>query len=336
MTLWIGSYTARGGGGLYPLELRGGQLNLGRPEASIANASFGIWSRRHRLAYFVDEQEAGRVMAWKRTAEGWREVGASGSGGALPCFLALHPGGTHLAVANYADGSVALLRLDKATGSIRGLADIRRLSGRGPVPHRQSGPHAHCVRFSDDGRSLYAVDLGLDRIVRYPVIGDKLGAPATAFAAPPGSGSRHLLLERGGKLAFLLTELSAELFLLAPTAAGTFTCADRVSLLPEPFAGDNLGGHLEMQPLTGEVLVTNRGHDSIVTFAARGGGLRQKDWTFTGGASPRHFWSDGKVAIVAHEESGTVSLVSFGESDRAAQLVTTLSVPGAAFVLETP
>lgn len=109
-----------------------------------------------------------------------------------------------------------------------------------------------------------------------------------------------------------------------------------MALLPEPFAGDNLGGHLKMHPLTGEVLVTNRGHDSIVTFAARGGGLRQKVWTFTGGASPRHFWSDGKVAIVAHEDSGSVSMVSFGDSDRPAQLVTTLSVPGAAFALETP
>jgi 6-phosphogluconolactonase len=336
MSLWVGTYAERGGGGLYPVEIRGCGLHLGQPEPSIANASFGLWSRRHSLAYFVDEQEAGPVTASKRIAGGWEEMVASGSGGALPCFLALHPPGTHLVVANYADGSVALLRLDPRTGLIRELVDVQRPSGSGADAQRQRGPHAHCVRFSEDGRSLYGVDLGLDLVVRCPLAEDRLGAPTTAFAAPPGSGPRHLLFQRGGKTALLLTELSAELFLLDHTAGGGFACVDRVALLPEPCAGDNLGGHLKWDRATGDALVTNRGHDSLVAFAVRNTALRPKDGTFTGGASPRHFWSAGKVALVAHEESGTVSLVSRSEGDRAATPMATVTVPGAAFVLEMP
>jgi len=335
MSLWVGTYSARGGRGLYPLDVCGMGLRVGEPEPSIANASFGIWRERQRIAYFVDEQEAGRVAAWKRTTDGWEEVAASGSGGSLPCFLALHPRGTHLAVANYADGSVALLRLDEKTGLIGDLVDIAHLSGRGPHPDRQSGPHAHCVQFSAEGSWLYAVDLGLDLVVRYRVVGDKLGAPATAFAAPRGSGPRHFLIAPGGRQAFLLTELSAELLLLAPEAGG-FSCIDRVSLLPEHFAGDNLGGHLALHPDTGGVLVTNRGHDSLVAFEVCAGALRQKNWAFTGGVSPRHFWSDGKVAVVAHEESGTISLVLLSRAGEAEKIIATAEVPGAAFILEIP
>ena len=44
-----------------------------------------------------------------------------------------------------------------------------------------------------DGRGFYVVDLGLDRIVRYP---DGLVVPT----APAGAGPRHLLLPPDGPL----------------------------------------------------------------------------------------------------------------------------------------
>ena len=63
--LWTGTYSASGGKGLYPLQLSQWEIHVGEAEAAIANASFGVWSQRTRMAYFVDEQEAGRVCAWQ-------------------------------------------------------------------------------------------------------------------------------------------------------------------------------------------------------------------------------------------------------------------------------
>lgn len=66
MRYWVGTYAKAGGGGLYPLMFDNGTPVAGEPHPGIANASFAVWSPRYRLAYFVDEQDQGRVAAWRR------------------------------------------------------------------------------------------------------------------------------------------------------------------------------------------------------------------------------------------------------------------------------
>lgn len=332
--LWLGTYEAKGGKGLHPLERAEERLGLGAPDRRIGNASFGAWNARGRIAYFVDEQEAGRVTAWTYRAGGWHPHGAHGTGGALPCYLSLDPSRAFLAVANYADGSVALIDLERETGRIGELADIRRGSGRGPDPDRQAGPHAHCAVFDEQSRWLYHVDLGLDRVLRYRLEDGRLGEAETAFEAPPGSGPRHLVLHPDRKHALLLCELSAELMLLERSGTG-FVCREAVKTAPEPSAG-NLGGHLALAP-DGRVLATNRGHDSLVAYAIEQGRLRRHGWIRTGGRSPRHFHAGDRHVLVAHEESGTVTLVPMPEADADPRPpAASVAAPGAAFILYAP
>jgi 6-phosphogluconolactonase len=324
--LWVGTYGAQGGGGLYPLTVRGAALELGAPEPRIANASFGAWSADSRTAYFVDEQDAGRIAAWRRQGGAWQPVGSIESGGALPCHLSLAPDGRQLAVANYGDGAVALIELDPESGAPVRIADVVRQSGRGPDIKRQDGPHAHCALFDADGGRLYHVDLGLDRVFVYAVEEGKLADCRVAFAAPPGNGPRHLALHPDGKHALLLSELSAELRLQARDGDG-FACIGCVGTAPEP-SSNNLGGHLALSG--DEVLVTNRGHDSVVAFDRLG--LDRQGWHYTGGASPRHVVPLGHRLLVAHEKGGSVSLVDL---DRPETLIT-VAVPGAAFIIDIP
>jgi 6-phosphogluconolactonase len=332
--LWVGTYAPKGEGGLYPLTWSQEVFTVGEADARITNASWAVWSGRTQTAYFVEEQDSGCVTAWSWKAGSWQACSSHGTGGALPCYLALHPTGELLAVANYGDGSIALICRDAETGDMRETTAFQRSSGRGSNPKRQAGPHAHCALFDEMGDWLFHVDLGLDRVFRYRVHGHEIGEADVAFAAPPGCGPRHLALHPDGQHALLLCELSANLLLLERTGKG-FTCRQSVATAPEPVP-ENLGGHLAIAP-DGRVLVTNRGHDSLVVFALEAGGLRRMGWAKTGGASPRHFHVIGDQALMAHEESGTLSLLSLplddNDSRGAAAIV---PLPGAAFVFEVP
>lgn len=332
--LWVGTYEAKGGKGLYPLDQRDGLLSVGTPEPRIVNASYGAWSPQTRTAYFVDEQDAGRVGAWARHGDAWEERGAQGTGGSAPCYLALHPSLNVLAVANYGDGSVGLLQLDRGSGRILELNDVARPVGRGVDPERQAGPHAHCALFDEIGQYLFHVDLGADRIWRHRVDNGRFQDMEVAFEAPPGSGPRHLVMHPDGRHALLLSELSGELMLLA-RRDGRFELVHAIGTSPEP-TETNLGGHLAMGP-GGVILVSNRGHDSLAAFVVADGRLEPRGWEPTGDASPRHFHIGQSGVSVAHEEGETVTRVPFPTAG-AAGLPPALSiaVPGAAFIIDIP
>ena len=332
--LWVGTYEAKGGEGLYPLEQRDGILSIGNPEPRIANASYGAWSPQTRTVYFVDEREAGRVTSWGRLDQEWQERGAQSTGGSAPCYLGLHPDLSLLAVANYGDGSVGLLRLDRGSGRIEELSDIARPRGRGVDPERQDGPHAHCVLFDEPGDYLFHVDLGLDRIWRHRVEDGRLRDMEVAFEAPPGSGPRHLMLHPDRRHALLLSELSGELMLLARRETD-FELMHSIRTSPEP-AEDNLGGHLAIGP-GGLILVTNRGHDSLATFAIGAGRLEARGWVRTGAASPRHFHARDTTVLVAHEEGETIAVVPLPDAELEGPGPSrSVAVPGAAFIIDIP
>ena len=330
MSVWVGSYSAKGGEGLYRLTTRDGQAVVAGVEPQIANASYGVASSRHGLVYFVDEQDEGRISAWHPSAR--KRTSSVPSGGAAPCFLALSPDEQWLACANYADGVIALFRIDPSSGDLLEL--VSRFAApcdAGPDPERQDGPHAHCIVFAENGATLYHVDLGFDRVFRHDLDGGRIVASHVAFTAPAGSEPRHLLLHPDGVHALLICELSAQLLLLTHAPDGTLTCVDVVDTCPDKGATANLGGHLAFDA-DGHVLVTNRGHDSLVRFAVRGGKLEMLDWRSTCGASPRHFlqWEHG--ALIAHEESGSLTHVRW-DQPTASPIG---CVPGAAFVIDLP
>jgi 6-phosphogluconolactonase len=330
MGLWVGSYGEKGGKGLYPLDPCDACFVFGDPEPRIANASFAVWSAQHRLVYVVNDQDDGRIAAW-RPGEAWQPVGDVPSGGALPCYLAVSPDGQWLACANYGDGVVTIFAIDPDTGAIDKLVSSYKPSGHGCNAERQDGPHAHCVVFAEDSRTLYHVDLGLDRVFRHDLDGGLIASTDIAFAAPPGSGPRHLMFHPAG-FALLLCELSAQLMLLRRDDT-QLTCIQVVPTAPEPVSGENLGGHLAIEP-AGDILVTNRGHDSLVGFALRGKRLEIVGWHHSGGQSPRHLHVVGDRVIVAHEEGGGLTSVPLPGCDLG--ILRIAAIPGAAFVLDIP
>lgn len=168
LRLHVGTYARNGGAGLYPLSRSpAGEWSLGAPYGQAQNASFGTYSARHDIYYFVDEQAKGALGAYRETADGWSQVARIPTLGDEPCYVALNADQSCLAAANYGSGSIALYRLDAATGLPLEPPEVRVNSGSGPNSDRQDGPHAHCVCFSRDQRWLYVADLGTDEVLAY-------------------------------------------------------------------------------------------------------------------------------------------------------------------------
>ncbi len=329
-TLWVGSYAEKGGQGLYPLRRdASGKWEAGAPFGGARNASFGTWSPRHGLHYLVDEQ--GGTLGVYRYDEEWAELARLATGGAEPCYVSLDDSETRLAVANYGSGSTALFSLDAASGLLLGPPAVLANSGRGPDPERQEGPHAHCVRFSPDRRWLYQVDLGTDQILAFAP--EDPGSRRVAFAAPPSSGPRHLLLHPVQGVAFLISELASTLALLTVDGPD-FRQVETLSTLPAGFAGESLGGHVGMNAAGDRVYVTNRGHDSVATFAFDGKRLSLLQHVPSGGASPRFFLllEAEKLLLVANEEGGNVTGFRLQDDGTLESAGMDLPVPGAVFL----
>lgn len=334
--LHVGTYSKAVGAGLYPLGEDAAGWSLGKPYAAAPNASFGAFSQRFGLHYLVDEGEEGMLRVLRHGAAGWEPLARVPTQGGLPCYIALDPEERWLAVANYGSGSVALFRLDPRTGLIGDPSALIENSGHGPVADRQDGPHAHCAVFSPDGKWLYQTDLGTDEILAYPIDAERgAGERRVAFAAPAGSGPRHLLFHPHRPLAILVSELASTLTLF-DVGDGVLTERQSVSTLPEGFDGESLGGHLGLSPAGDRIYVTNRGHDSIAAFALADEGLSLLGHTPSGGASPRFFLLQDaeRRMLVANEEGGNVTVFDVA-ADGGLTQSGEVAVPGPAFVFAT-
>jgi 6-phosphogluconolactonase len=331
--LFIGTYAKSGGHGLYPLAVAAdGALKVGECAAPARNASFGARSATHAIHYLVDEF-AGRVSAWQWRDGDWRLLASVASGGAEPCYVALDDEQRRLAVANYGSGTLALFTLD-AGGLPDGPPAAFQDRGTGPVEGRQEGPHMHCVRFGPDRRSLYAVDLGADHVLRFALDAGRLDDCQIAYRAPPGSGPRHLLFHPEQPFALLASELASTLTLLA-VDGGRLEPLATCRTAPGEWNGENTAGHLEW-PASGRAYVTNRGHDSIALIEVDldAATLTPAQHVPSGGKSPRHFvlLDSSRQLVVAHEKDGAVASFAIAGDGRLAPSGHRVTVPGACYL----
>ena len=325
--LIVGTYAAQGGAGLVPIADNNGVWSVGDPIGTIRNASFGVASPRHGYHYFVDEQ-AGTLGVYD-AAHDWAQVAEVTTGGEAPCHLAVSPDAAQLAVAHYESGTIALFDLNDA-----GLPVTRTILanvGHGPDPERQRGPHAHWVGFTPSG-ALLCADLGADAVLVRDAV-DRTDA-RVLYAAPAGSGPRHLARHPTLPVHYLVSELAATLTVLR--TQGDRLIADRI--LPtggEHSAADNLGGAIA---IAGDRLyASNRGDDTIATFALDEEGTPHVlGHVGSGGRSPRFLLPLDDRLIVAHEEGGGVGILTLDRDGCPQPDPVLLDVPGAAFVMIDP
>ena len=230
------------------------------------------------------------------------------SEGSGPCHVSVDPSGKMVFGSNYGDGSFAAYTL-QSDGKLNSPTYKEQFTGSGPNTKRQEKAHAHFATASPDGKYLYVVDLGSDKILNY-VVDTKSGKltpnPAQPFfSAKPGSGPRHFIFHPNGKSLFLLNELDATLTSCSVDKKGVISSLETYPTLPADFTGNNTSAAIHLHPNGKFVYVSNRGHNSISAFKINTGGKLEKVDEITKSVSvPRDFNIDptGKYMIVANQD----------------------------------
>ena len=343
LLVYIGTYTehpADGGGskGIYVARFdpATGKLGTLGVAAVLENPSFVATSRDAKFLYAVSEvgvrdgnatEPTGFVHAFSVGAGGaLSPLNRVSSGGADPCHINVSRDGVGVAVANYTGGSVAFIRR-RPDGSL-GDVTIDRHQGTGPRADRQEKAHAHSVDFSARDEVVLSCDLGADRVYMYRR-GRMDSDTRSSVALEPGSGPRHLALHPSGKYAYVIAELSNSIAAFTWNASSaTMRQMQSISTLPFGFTAPSSTAEIVVHPSGRFVYGSNRGHDSIASFAvdARTGRLTALAHTPTGGKTPRSFAVDpsGRWLIAANQRSD--SLVTFAIDQRTGALKPTADV----------
>ncbi|WP_119845299.1 lactonase family protein [Reichenbachiella sp. MSK19-1] len=315
LTLLVGTYTGQGSDGIYSVQFdpSTGVLSKSQLLVETTSPSFLAYSQDKQKVYAVNETENGGVssFAWDENKSKLKLVSRRASEGDYPCYVSINPSETLVSVANYGTGNVISYPIDKS-GVIATAGDIQQHEGTGTNPDRQEGPHAHFAQYSKDGTQLYAIDLGIDQVIKYPVTGGKIGAGETALNLEPGDGPRHLVFHPTKALVYVISELSSTVTTAQVNEDGTFETVAQISTLPENIEGDSYCADIHISDDGRYLYASNRGHNSIAIFSVdeETGALArianepvQGDW-------PRNFCltPDNKHILVANQKSDNITV----------------------------
>ncbi len=324
---YVGTYTQRGSKGIYrfAFDPATGRLAGGELAAEAVNPSFLAITPDRKFLYAVAEVgdfhggKTGAVAAFAVDARtgALAPLNQESSGGAGPCHLVVDRAGRHVLVANYGDGSAAVLPIGP-DGRLGPPSSVVHHRGSGPNPGRQEGPHAHSINLDAANRFAVVADLGLDKVMVYRFDAERgtltpNDPPAAAVA--PGAGPRHFAFHPNGRAAYVINELNSTVTAFRYDAArGVLTPVQTVSTLPPGFRGENFPAEVQVHPSGRFLYGSNRGRNSIAVFAIdpASGRLTPAGDQASGIKNPRNFAIDptGKYLLVANQDSDSV--VTFG------------------------
>lgn len=311
MKIVVGSYTSLRGPGLCLVEMmRERLLKIGKtdvlPEAIWAEKS------KHRPVIFAAGAQADgrhtRVASFLVQEDGFMLLSSQESDGVECCHLCLDDAEKFLYAANYGDGSISVFPVgtDGRIGPC--MQQVKRHTPLGPRADRQEENHAHQVTFRPGSRELFVCDLGADTVAIYCAGDDGWLSPMAEISCVPGSGPRHLSFD-GANAFYLVGELDSSLSRYEYDG-DTWIRAQHLSALPETgVAVQNTAAAIRQD--AHHVYVSNRGYDSIAVFGkGNNGRLTQPYFIRTPGMCPRDFLLLGSGFLLAHQQSGTVTVIN--------------------------
>lgn len=325
---WAGTYNPNGEGVYrFTIDPQSGALSNKTLISTLPNAAQLTVSGDGKTLYVASEVEKGVVQALRIDDNGdVRLLNEVSSGGAGPVYLSLVPGGSHLLVANYISGSVAVLPV-KRDGSLGEATDRHQHQGEPGAAKPEAavegsfassdhnGPHAHMIAADASGKFVFATDLGLDRIYQYRF--DKASGKLTPNEPPfidassKGAGPRHFVFTPQGDGLWLINEEASTLTWYAlDNSTGTLRPGHSFSTLPKAYRGTNFAAGLVLSPDGKQLYVANRLHNSIAHFTVKAEGtLVHQDDVWTRGDYPRSLTIDnqGRWLYVMNQRSDNIT-----------------------------
>lgn len=293
--VFVGGYSGRAsavpqGLGLFRGDRDGWRLLDG---LDLTNPTFGVFDPKREVLYTSHSgQDYLSAVAVRQERTRLEPLNQAPIGSVNPAHLALSPDRRFLVAASFTSGHVSVVRVRESGELGELVAAIPTTGTVGPL-RVQSGSQPHQVVFAPGGRHLFVPDRGCD-LVRVFRFAAHTGALTELAPAParPGAGPRHLVFT-STDTAWGVNELDNTL-----TAYRWDAEAERLAplsvrpTLPADFFGASAGGGIAAGS-DGQLLhVSNRGHDSIATFALGPDGPHCLGWTPVGGRTPRFLGVD--------------------------------------------
>lgn len=332
------------GQGIYLLELdfQSGNLELKEIFKNIVNPSYLVINQENTCLYAVNElkefqgKASGAVSAFRiHEPSGDLELlNQQPTNGTDPCHVEIDPQGKYLFVSNFMSGSVSVFPI-LPDGSIGDLCQFIQHQGSSVNPARQSGPHAHSLVFSPDGRFAFVPDLGLDKLMVYGVTDNLqplVEVPGSHLQTQPGAGPRHCAFSPDGRYCYLINELDSTILALAyDKNKGIFEELQCVSSLPQGVSvPGNTCADIHLTP-DGEFLYgSNRGHNSLIVYQInkQTGLLDYVDCQPCGGEIPRNFAIDpsGQYLLCANQDSDNIVIFKINKATGQLTMISEITI----------
>ncbi len=185
----------------------------------------------------------------------------------------------------------------------------------GPWKRHQEHAHPHQALFDPGGRFVLAPDKGVDcvHLLRFDGnAGTLVENDPHCVHARSGAGPRHLSFHPAKPYAYLVNELSSTITAYRwDGERGTLSPFQIVPTIPDTYTGPNTGAEIEVAPSGKFLYVSNRGHDSVGTFAVdtETGKIAPLSWESTQGKKPRFFClgPGGTHLFAANEDGHTIT-----------------------------
>ncbi len=280
-------------------------------------------SKSHSVASFkIDKKTKGLTLINKQSVKG---RGA--------CHLSVTSDNKFLMVANYSSGNIAVLPINE-DGSLAPISSNIQHAGSGPDKERQQGPHAHYIQSSADDKYVFAVDLGIDKVMNYqldPSNGKLSENPNQAFLqVDPGVGPRHMIFHQNGKYAYILNELVSSVSACTYDAkTGVLKVIETHPMLPSDFTEFSKAAAIRIHPSGKYLYGSNRGHDSIAVFEIlKDGNIKLVQSYQEGIEWPRDFniESKGKYMVLGNQNKGEIRTFLIGKNGQITATQNTLEI----------
>ncbi len=318
--IYIGTYTQKeshvdgNAEGIYIYEMNPttGVLTHVATSPKTVNPSYLTIHPDGKWLYAANETSDGKVSAFRinREKKQLEFINSVSSQGNSPCYVSTDKSGKFVMTANYGSGTIALLAINE-DGSLKESTSIEKHKGKGPDP-RQESPHAHMIRTGNDNQFVYAVDLGIDKIITYKLNTEKASLTKTLeYSTQPGAGPRHLAFHKNNKWAYVVNELNGTIESCnVDQKTGALTRIQEISTLPAGETRKAGCADIHITPSGKYLYATNRGDiNNIAMYSVEASGkLKLIGHQPVKGRTPRSFAIDptGTFLLVANQDSDNI------------------------------
>ncbi|TPT82625.1 lactonase family protein [Acinetobacter baumannii] len=310
--------------GLYQLQVNADGTLTPVKVLQMKSPSWVVKSKDGRFAYTTNEENEGAVTALSVQNGKVEVLNTVNSHGGHPTHASISLDGKFLFVSNYSAfdkgrGGVAVLPILPNGHLGEMVQNIVFAEGSGHVKGRQDSGHAHSTTFSQDGKYLYASDLGNDKVYAFrynpsksqPLEADK----SRDVSFKHGSGPRHMVFSPNGKQAYITAEMRSEIVTFNVQEGHLKKVAELKLVHEDKTPEFKSASGIILSPNGKYVIAANRGADNkLLVFKIQQNGLLGQPQVYkANGIEPRAFSFDesGKYLYVTNVYSNNISLFRF-------------------------